>query len=81
MRMLGAYLHGQERQEAWQAYTAQMIWYLNRIEHERIGKKFDHPTWMEMIHPKPQDKRSGMEIVQDLKAKFMERKKKRKGGK
>ena len=79
--MLGAYLHGQERQETWQAYTAQMLWYLNRVEHERIGKKFDHPTWVEMINPKPKDNRSGMEIVQDLKAKFMGRKRKRKGGK
>ena len=79
--MLGAYLHEQERQEAWQAYTAQMLWYLNRVEHERSGKKFDHPTWVEMINPKPKDNRSGMEIVQDLKAKFMDRKRKRKEGK
>lgn len=79
--MLAAYLHEQERQEAWQAYTAQMLWYLNRAEHARMGKKFDHPTWLDMVNPKPQDNRSGMEIVEDLKSMLRERKKKREGGK
>lgn len=75
--MLAAWLHEQDRQDAWQAYTAQMLWYLNKAEYERIGKKFDHPTWLDMIRPKPKDERTGMEIVQDLKNKFLDRKKKR----
>lgn len=81
MSMLAAYLHEQERREAWEAYTAQMLWYLNNAVHRTMGKKFDHPTWLDMVSPKPQDNRSGMEIVEDLKSMLRERKKKREGGK
>lgn len=79
--MLAAYLQEQERQEAWQAYTAQMLWYLNSAEYARMGKKFDHPTWLDMVNPKPQDNRSGMEIIEEVKAKALDLIKKRKGGK
>lgn len=79
--MLAAYLNEQERQEAWQAYMAQMMWYLNNAMHRAMGKKFEHPTWLDMANPKPQDNRSGMEIVEDVKMMLKNRKKKRKGGK
>lgn len=81
MTMLAAYLHEQEEQEAWKAYTAQMLWYLNNAEYTRLGKKFEHPTWLEMVNPKPQDSRSGEEIVEDVKKMLIGRKKKREGGK
>lgn len=81
MSMLAAYLHEQERHEAWQAFTAQMLWYLNNTDHARMGKKFEHPTWLDMINSKPRDNRSGAEIVEDVKAMLKNRKKKREGGK
>lgn len=81
MDMLAAYLHGQERDEAHKAFTAQMLWYLNRVEHERIGEKFDHPTWMDMISQKKRDERSGAQIVEEVKAKALSLLEKRKGGK
>ena len=73
--MLGAYLQERERQEAWQAYTAQMLWYLNNSM--LVGKKFEHPTWLEMIGAKQKDTRSGMEIVEDVKTMLIKRQKKR----
>lgn len=79
--MLAAYLHEQERQEAWQAYTAQMLWYLNRAMHGAMGKKFEHPTWLDMTHPKEQDNRSGAEILEEVKGNLIDRIKKRKEGK
>lgn len=81
MAMLAAYLREQEREEAHKAFTAQMLWYLNSAEYERIGKKFDHPTWLDMIRPKPKDQRSGAEIIEEVKAKALDLIKKRKGGK
>lgn len=81
MMMLAAYLHEQERQEAWQAYTAQMLWYLNNATHQMFGKKFEHPTWLEMSETKSKDSRSGAEIVEDVKQMLIRRKKKREGGK
>ena len=79
--MLAAYLHEQEKQEAWQAYTAQMLWYLNNVMHGSMGKKFEHPTWLDMMNPKPQDNRSGAEILEEVKGNLIDRIKKRKGGK
>lgn len=79
--MLAAYLLEQEREEAHKAYTAQMLWYLNKAVYTAHGQKFDHPTWLEIAHPKPKDNRSGMEILEEVKGKLLERKKKRKGGK
>ena len=79
--MLAAYLHEKERKEAHEAFTAQMLWFLNRIEHERANKKFDHPTWLDMINPKKKDGRSGAQIVEEVKSKLRRMLKKRKGGK
>lgn len=60
---------------------AQMLWYLNRVEHERSGKKFDHPTWLDMVNPKPKDNRSGEEIAEKVKSKLRAMIVRRKGGK
>ena len=79
--MLAAYLHERERQEAWRAYMAQMLWYLNNAVHKTIGKKFEHPTWLDMMGEKHQDNRSGVEIMEDVKTMLKNRKKKREGGK
>ena len=79
--MLAAYLHEKERKEAHEAFTAQMLWYLNRVEHEKVGKKFDHPTWLDMANPKQKDNRSGEEIVEEVKSKLRMMIEKRKGGK
>lgn len=80
MSMLAAYLHEQERRDAWEAYTAQMLWYLNSTEHARLGQKFEHPTWLDMMHPKEKDNRTGAEILEEVKAKIRARIKKQKGG-
>lgn len=77
MMMLAAYLHEQERREVWQAYTAQMLWYANSALYRQMGKKFDHPTWLDMVNSKPQDNRSGAQIVEDVKTMLENRKKKR----
>lgn len=79
--MLAAYLQEQDRQDAWQAYMAQMAWYANCALHNARGMKFEHPTWLDMIKPKTEDKRSGMEILQEVKAKAKTLLEKRKGGK
>ena len=80
MTMLAAYLNEQDRQDAWQAYTAQMLWYLNNAMHRAMGNKFEHPTWLDMVHPKETDNRSGAEILEEVKEKIRARIKKRKGG-
>ena len=79
--MLAAYLRGQERKEAHEAFTAQMLWYLNHAVYRMAGQKFEHPTWLDMMHPKETDKRSGAEILEDVKEKIRARLKKQKGGK
>ena len=81
MAMLAAYLRGKEREEANRDFSSQMLWYLNRAAHERIGKKFDHPAWLDIAHPKPKDERSGAQIVEEVKSKALALLKKRKGGK
>lgn len=79
--MLAAYLRGQEREEANRDFTAQMLWYLNRAVHKATGREFDHPTWLDIAHPKPKDNRTGAEILEEVKAKIRARIKKQKGGK
>lgn len=79
--MLAAYLRGQERKEAHEAFTAQMLWYLNHAVYRMAGQKFEHPTWLDISHPKPKDDRSGAEILDEVKEKIRVRLKKQKGGK
>lgn len=79
--MLAAHLQETDRREAWQAYVAQMLWYANNCAYGAHGQKFDHPTWLDMIKPKTEDKRSGMEILQEVKERAKALLKKRKGGK
>lgn len=83
MAMLAAYLRGQEREEAHKAFTAQMLWYLNSAMFRANGQKFEHPTWLDIAHPKQKDNRSGMEILDEVKGMLVERKRKKeqKGGK
>lgn len=76
--MLAGYLQVKTKQDAWQAYTAQMLWYLNSAAYKAIGAKFEHPTWMEMTNPKPRDERTGRQIIDDLVAKLRARQEKRK---
>lgn len=75
--MLYAYLRAKEQEEEQKAFSAQMLWYLNVIEYKARGQKFDHPSWIEIMKPKEEDGRSGMEIVRDVKEKLLERKRKR----
>ena len=74
-------MRAKEREEAHGAFVAQMLWYLNRVEHERMGKKFEHPTWLDMLNPKEKDKRSGFEIKEEVKARAKALLERRKGGK
>lgn len=75
--MLDAYLREKEREEEHKAFSAQMLWYLNVIEYTARGQKFEHPSWLDIVKPKEEDTRSGMEIVRDVKEKLLERKRKR----
>ena len=78
--MLAGYLQMQTRQDAWQAYTAQMLWHLNTATYKMLGAKFEQPTWLEMINPKPRDERTGRQIIDDLVAKLRARQEMRKRG-
>ena len=78
--MLAGFLQMQTRQDAWQAYTAQMLWHLNTAAHRMLGVKFEQPTWLEMIDPKPRDERTGRQIIDDLVAKLRARQEMRKRG-
>lgn len=75
--MLDAYLREKEQEDEHKAFSAQMLWYLNAVEYGARGQKFEHPTWLEIMKPKAEDTRSGMEIVRDIKEKLLERKRKR----
>ena len=78
MHMLFGYLYQQEQERMWQAYTAQMLWYQNHATYAKVGKRFDHPTWLDMIDDKQTtDERSGQQIVDDLVKSLQKRKKKR----
>lgn len=81
MSMLAAYLYEQERRDTWEAYTAQMLWHLNSAEYARIGQEFKYPAWLDIMHPKEKDNRTGAEILEEVKAKIRARIKKQKGGK
>lgn len=71
--MLDGYLSEMMQKDAWQAYTAQMMWYTNMITFKRFGSEFRHPTWLEMIGEKMNDERNGKDIVHDLAEKFARR--------
>lgn len=54
-----------------------MLWYTNHALYKMNGVDFEHPSWTDMVKPKEKDDKSGAEIVEDLKAKMLERKKQR----
>lgn len=78
--MFAGYMAKRVRQEAWEAYTAQMLWYMNSAVYKAIGAKFEHMTWLEMTNQKPRDERTGRQIVNDLVAKLRARQEKRMQG-
>lgn len=73
MTMLAGLLYDEMRQEMWQSYTAQMLYYANFVAFKRAGAEFRHPTWLDMTEDAPQDERTGREIVNDLAEKFRRR--------
>lgn len=80
--MLAGYLQMQTRQDAWQAYTAQMLWHLNKAVYWDLKLEFVQPTWLELINSKskPRDERTGRQIVDDLVAELRARQEIRKRG-
>jgi len=63
IQALAAFLEEQERSEAREIYTGNMIWTLLRV----VGKNIQIPSLSELMHEEyVQDHRTGHEIMQDL---------------
>lgn len=75
--MLAGYLNLKAKEEAWQSYTAQMLWYTASAQFKAIGAELKQPSWAEMLKPKQTDERTGREIRDDLVKKLQERQEKR----
>lgn len=75
MEMLVGHLNECGRQRAWQAFMAQMLWYANQAAYHG---EFKHPTWLELENKKPEDTRTGRQIIDDLVEKLKTRQKRRK---
>lgn len=64
---LTAFLEEQERSEAREIYTGNMLWTLLNV----IGKNIQIPSLSELMHEESvQDHRTGQEIMHDLLAKL-----------
>lgn len=56
-------LKEEQHQEAWQEYTATMLWSIGKM----FGKdEFPMPSYEEFLHPTVKDTRTGQDIVGGL---------------
>ena len=60
-------MHEKRQNDAYKVYTAQALQNINRILAENMTGSYMKVSYMDMLHPKPEEKRSAEEIINSIR--------------
>lgn len=65
-----AFFKKRSKNELYQVYTADALFYINEIIATRFGGKMMSKRYYDLLHKKPEDTRTAQEIVDSIRSKL-----------